>query len=115
MTPRALALTVEDSAEQSELLRHMLEREGYEVFSAPDAETAIAAFSTIEPEIAIIDLRLPGVTGSECIDLVRSRFPGCRIIVSSVLDADEYPSADAALPKPVTSAVLHDVLAELST
>ncbi|WP_119282819.1 response regulator [Leucobacter aridicollis] len=114
MSPSLLALTVEDNAEQTELLRRMLEREGYEVFSAPDAETAIAAFPDIQPSLAIVDLRLPGVTGSECIDILRSRFPSCRIIVSSVLDEDEYPRADASLPKPFTGAMLHDLLAELT-
>lgn len=114
MTAAALALTVEDNAEQSALLGLYLERAGYEVCSAPDAETAIAAFDRIDPAIAIVDLRLPGVTGSSCIDAIRARFPGCRIIVSSVLDAAEYPLADASLPKPFTGAMLTDVLAGLS-
>lgn len=115
MTARPLALTVEDNEEQSALLRLMLEREGYDVFSAPDTESAVAAFAAISPALAVIDLRLPGLTGVDCVGLVRERFPDCRIVVSSVLDEEEYPSADASLPKPFTSAVLHELLQGLGT
>lgn len=108
------ALTVEDSPEQSALLRFMLEREGYEVFSAPDTETAVAAFGTIRPDLAVIDLRLPGLPGEECIDLIRTRFPECHIVVSSVLDEEHYPMSDASLPKPFTGADLRTLLAGLT-
>lgn len=114
MTARPLALTVEDNEEQSALLRLMLEREGYDVFSAADTESAVAAFAAISPALAVIDLRLPGLTGFDCVGLVRERFPDCRIVVSSVLDEEEYPNADASLPKPFTSAVLHELLERLA-
>ncbi|QIK63129.1 response regulator [Leucobacter viscericola] len=114
MNARPLALVVEDSDDQSALLRHLLERQGYEVFSAPNAEVAVAAFVNIEPRVAILDLRLPGMSGTECARLVRERFPDCFIIVSSVLDAADYPAADAALPKPITGADLRKLLEGLA-
>ncbi|KIP51876.1 response regulator [Leucobacter komagatae] len=114
MTARSLALTVEDNGEQTQLLRTLLDREGYDVFSAATAEAAIAAFPTISPSLAIIDLRLPGVTGEECSRLVRATFPDCRIVISSVLDREDYPLADGALPKPFTGATLHELLAGLT-
>ncbi|QIM19422.1 response regulator [Leucobacter coleopterorum] len=114
MNARPLALVVEDSDDQSALLRHLLERQGYEVFSAANAEVAVAAFVNIKPRIAILDLRLPGMSGTECARLVRERFPGCFIIVSSVLDVRDYPAADAALPKPITGADLRKLLEGLA-
>lgn len=109
-----LALVVEDSEDQRSLLTRMLEREGFTVFAALDAETAIAAFDEIMPELAVIDLILPGVTGRELTALVKQRFPACPIVISSVLDAFEYPESDAALPKPVTGASLHEVIARVA-
>lgn len=110
MNSAALALVVEDSQDQLSLMRRLLEREGYEVFLAIDAETAIAAFDRISPKLAIVDLMLPGVSGAECAELVRRRFPDCAIVISSVLDAAGYPESDAALPKPVTGASLHEAI-----
>jgi len=110
VTGRPLALVVEDSEDQAVILRHLLEREGYDVLIAPDAETAIDAFDGIDPAIAVVDLRLPGISGAECIGRLRERFVDCALIVSSVLDEADYPDADAALPKPVTGVALRAVL-----
>lgn len=109
-----LALVVEDSQDQLMLLRRMLEREGFSVFGAVSAEAAIAAFDTISPSVAIVDLLLPGVSGAECARLVRGRFPDCAIVISSVLDAEGYPESDAALPKPVTGASLHAAIERIA-
>jgi DNA-binding response OmpR family regulator len=110
MSERPLALVVEDDGDQMALLRRHLEREGFEVFAAPDAESAISAFPEIQPRLAILDLLLPGISGHECARLVRERFPACYLVISSVLDAAQYPTADAAMPKPVRGAALHQVV-----
>jgi len=107
---RPLALLVEDSVDQTALLRRYLDREGFDVFAAPDAETAIAAFAGIDPVVAVLDLLLPGISGQECARLVRERFPECFLVISSVLDAADYPPADAALPKPIIGADMHEIL-----
>lgn len=113
MTARPLALVVEDSADQTALLKRHLDREGFDVFAAADAESAIAAFPTIAPVVAVIDLLLPGISGTECVRRIKARFPDCFLIVSSVLDVADYPEADAALPKPIVGADLRALLREL--
>lgn len=114
MSGAALVLVVDDSHDQLELLRLLLSRAGYDVFAAVDAESAIAAFDEITPAIAILDLILPGVSGQECAVRIRERFPECAIIVSSVLDAADYPAADVALPKPVTGATLYKAIEKVA-
>ncbi|WP_435743157.1 response regulator [Microbacterium sp. PMB16] len=110
MTGRPLALIVEDAADQVALLRRYLDREGFDVFAAIDAESAIAAFDDIDPALAVIDLLLPGISGQECAKRVQERFPACFLVISSVLDAADYPPADAALPKPITGAHVRGIL-----
>lgn len=110
MSDRPLALVVEDDADQTALLRRHLDRGGFDVFAAADAESAIAAFSELSPAVAIVDLLLPGISGVECARQVRARFPDCFLIVSSVLDVADYPAADAALPKPIRGADLRELL-----
>lgn len=113
MTGRPLALVVEDAPDQAALLRRYLDREGFEVFIAHDAESAISAFSDIDPVLAVLDLLLPGISGQECARLVQERFPDCFLVISSVLDATDYPPADAALPKPITGADLHRIVEQV--
>ncbi|MCI1017463.1 response regulator [Microbacterium sp. C5A9] len=114
MSDRQTALVVEDSADQRDLLRRYLDREGFDVVAAVDAESAIAAFGETRPVVAVIDLLLPGITGEECVRLLRTRHPECFVIVSSVLDPGEYPDADAALPKPIVGADLRRILRSVS-
>ncbi|KJL22544.1 Transcriptional regulatory protein TcrA [Microbacterium oxydans] len=110
MSGRPLALVVEDAPDQAALLRRYLDREGFDVFVARDAESAIAAFPEIDPVLAVLDLLLPGISGQECARLVQERFPDCFLVISSVLDTSDYPPADAALPKPITGAHLHAIV-----
>lgn len=113
MSARPQALVVEDAVDQAALVRRYLEREGFEVVVARDAETAIAAFDGIDPVLAVLDLLLPGISGQECARLVQERFPRCFLVISSVLDATDYPPADAALPKPITGADVHAIVERL--
>jgi DNA-binding NarL/FixJ family response regulator len=41
------------------------------------------------PDVVLMDLRLPGVSGVEAIIALRKEFPGCRIIVLTTYDCDE--------------------------
>lgn len=108
-----MALVVEDAPDQAALLRRYLDREGFDVFVAQDAESAIAAFPDIDPVVAVLDLLLPGISGQACARLVQEHFPDCFLVISSVLDAADYPPADAALPKPITGADLHRIVAQV--
>ena len=60
----------------------------------------------------MLDLLLPGISGTELARLIKTRFPDCFLIVSSVLDVADYPDADAALPKPIIGADLRALLRE---
>lgn len=114
MSGLPLALVIEDSEDQLDLLQRLLEREGYCVVTAINAETALPLFGEISPVLAIVDLLLPGMAGSEVAALIQQHFPDCAVVISSVLDAVDYPEADAALPKPVTGASLHEMIVGLA-
>lgn len=107
---RVRVLIVEDSEDQSELLRAYFEKAGCDVGTALNAEDAIAAYQARTPELAVVDLVLPGMDGWEFIDRLRADVPDCVIAVTSVLDERRYPTADAHLPKPFTRAQVISVL-----
>ena len=63
--PRPRALVVEDSPEFVLLSRHLLEKEGFDVVVATDGIAAVELAQRERPDIAILDLGLPGVDGIE--------------------------------------------------
>jgi CheY-like chemotaxis protein len=103
-------LVVEDSEDQRDLLRTYFEKAGCAVTTARNAEEAIPEYGTSEPELAVIDLILPGMDGWALIEKMRSDVPNCAIAVTSVLDSRRYPVAEAILPKPFTKAQILRVL-----
>jgi len=104
-------LIVDDSADQRLLLRKYFERAGCTVESADSAESALAVDHARPPVMAVIDLVLPGMGGEQLAAAIRDRFPACAIVITSVLDPENYPSADAILPKPVTGDDVRRVVA----
>jgi CheY-like chemotaxis protein len=103
-------LVVEDSDDQRDLLRTYFEKAGCAVSSVKNAEEAIIAYRRDEPELAVIDLVLPGMDGWALVEQMRMDVPDCAIAVTSVLDSRRYPDAQAILPKPFTRAQVVRVL-----
>ena len=56
-------LVVDDGAANRKLARLLLEREGYEVVTAKDAETALELLRAFRPRLILTDVRLPGMDG----------------------------------------------------
>ena len=107
---KVAVLVVEDSDDQSALLRRYFERAGCVVTAVKTAEDAITAYTQATPDLAVIDLVLPGMSGWDLTERLRLELPGCVIAVTSVLDESSYPPADATLPKPFTGAQILAVL-----
>jgi CheY-like chemotaxis protein len=103
-------LIVEDNPDQRDLLRRNFERSACTVVLAESAEDAIVAFREASPDLAVIDLILPGMDGGTLITQLREERPGCAIVVTSVLDPVDFPDSDDVLPKPFTRADVERVL-----
>ncbi len=58
-------LVVDDEPPIVELVRGYLEREGYEVLSAPDGPRALELARTSSPDVLVLDVMLPGLDGIE--------------------------------------------------
>jgi two-component system response regulator RegX3 len=66
-------LIVEDEDSFSDALSFMLRREGYEVFIAADGNTALTEFDKHGPDLVLLDLMLPGISGTEVCRIIRSK------------------------------------------
>lgn len=78
--PRRI-LIVEDNADARESLRVTLELFGHQVYEACDGPTGMAQAAAIRPDLALIDLGLPGVDGFEVAKGIRSLPAGHEIVL----------------------------------
>jgi DNA-binding NarL/FixJ family response regulator len=64
--------------------------DGFEIVAeATNGLQALALFREHRPDIALMDLRMPGAGGVETIIAIRKEFPDARIIVLTTFDGDE--------------------------
>jgi two-component system response regulator RegX3 len=66
-------LIVEDESSLSEPLAFLLEREGYETTIAEDGHAAVAEFERNGSDLVLLDLMLPGMSGTEVCREIRSQ------------------------------------------
>jgi two-component system response regulator RegX3 len=66
-------LVVEDEESFSDALSYLLRREGYEVEAADTGPSALAAFDRGGADLVLLDLMLPGLSGTEVCRELRSR------------------------------------------
>ena len=59
------------------------------VAEASDGMEAIETFRAVQPDVTLMDLRLPKLGGADAIARIRGEFPGARIIVLTTFDGDE--------------------------
>ena len=58
-------LLVDDTPTNLDVLRTMLEREGYSIGVAPDGETALKIAERFQPDLILLDVMMPGIDGYE--------------------------------------------------
>jgi two-component system response regulator RegX3 len=66
-------LVVEDEASFSEALSYVLGKEGFEVTVADTGDGAIASFDKTGADLVLLDLMLPGLSGTEVCKQLRAR------------------------------------------
>jgi two-component system response regulator RegX3 len=80
-------LVVEDEESFSDALGYMLRREGYEVAIAETGPDALAQFERSGADLVLLDLMLPGISGTEVCRQLRSR-SNVPIIILTARDSE---------------------------
>ena len=116
-------LLVEDNPDIRETLRDLLELHGHRVQEAGDGHAAVELVLSQHPQVALVDIGLPGLDGYKVAELVRASEKGSAIRLVALtgyghpedrkraLDA----GFDAHLVKPISSDELSQVLKKLCT
>jgi DNA-binding response OmpR family regulator len=99
-------LFIEDDDQIRLALRLALEDEGYEVTEAADGRAGLDAFAVREPDLVLLDLRLPDLSGFDVCRQLRSSSLVPIIIVTAQMDTHDLVAgleagADDYVTKPV--------------
>lgn len=70
---KPLIVYVDDDLELVRLVTDLLEEEGCRVVTATDGEAGLEAILTERPDLAILDVMMPGLTGWEIVKYLRAR------------------------------------------
>ena len=111
-------LIVEDNVDSREMLREWLEMSGHQVSEAADGQSGLEAALKQRPDVALIDVGLPGIDGYEMARRVREALGNERMILIALTgygspeDRRRSRAAgfDAHLVKPLNPALLDKVL-----
>ncbi len=86
----AKILVVEDEQELNEAYELILKSEGHKVVVAHDGEEALSKLKKFEPDLILLDLRMPKINGIEFLEQYQlpAHHPNVRVVVFSNLDAE---------------------------
>ncbi len=76
-------LLIDDEANLRRMLRLVLEDEGYHVTEAGSAEEGLRLAPDASPEVVLLDLALPGISGLEALPRLQALLPGTPIVMMS--------------------------------
>lgn len=82
-TPSPTLLIVDDDARILDVVSRFARKAGFEVTPCPGGQQALDYLSSSRADVAIVDLRMPGVGGIEVLRAIRAADPDCQIILMS--------------------------------
>lgn len=101
----ARLLLVDDDVTLAAMLREFLELQGFSATTVTDGESALARVEEAPPDLVVLDVMLPGISGFEVLKRLRERHDLPVIMLTARGDESEriiglLAGADDYLPKP---------------
>jgi two-component system response regulator (stage 0 sporulation protein F) len=112
-------LVVDDEADMRFAVRMLLERSGHTVMEADSGDTALAKIDEKAPDLALLDMRLPGMDGIQILQKIREKQKDLPIIMVTgygnveLADQAMQLGADHYLSKPFHNKELVDVIRQI--
>lgn len=112
-------LVVDDHPGNLKLVSFILEKEGYDVRTASDAEQALRVLEGFRPRVILMDLQLPGMDGLELTRRLKAdpeqRRAFIVAVTASAMKGDETKAlaagCDGYIAKPIDTRLLPELVA----
>lgn len=79
--PAVTILVIDDEADIGILIQELLQPEGYRILTVRDGEQGIARNRDIDPDLIILDLKMPKMGGIETLKIIRKTDPEVRVVI----------------------------------
>lgn len=95
MSQQIRVVLADDHAVVRKGIREFLEEETGEeqivvVAEATDGEQAVEAVASLQPDVAVLDIQMPGVSGIEATRRIKSSHPEVKVLILTAYDDDPY-------------------------
>lgn len=114
--PSLRVLVVDDDAVVRDVLATMLSVEGCEVLTAADGPAGLALAERAWPDVVLLDVAMPGLSGLEVCRALKSGSPPPKVVMVTAKSSAEdrargrAAGADAYLAKPFSPLVLFELV-----
>jgi len=104
-------LVIDDEQALLLLVKNILEPEGYKVSLATDGQSGLALMAKEQPDLILLDIKMPGLDGFQVLDIIRQRSNIPVIMLTGVVDRNTLSKflnigADDYITKPFNPDVL---------
>ena len=112
-------LIIDDEEELSKEVKDFFEEEGYSVFTADSGNEGKRLIVQENPDLVLLDLKLPDISGLELLEMLRKSFPKSKVIVNtgyvdqSLMDQALELGYESFLSKPFNLIKLKDEVGKL--
>ncbi|GAB4144606.1 MAG: hypothetical protein Fur0021_01320 [Candidatus Promineifilaceae bacterium] len=113
-----VALVIEDDDTLATIFAQALQMAGYTTQVIGDDETALQVLATVTPDLIVLDMHLPGISGKQVLPAIQDsgNLQRARLIIATAdsgLAATLQQQADLVLVKPVSFHQLRQFAARL--
>lgn len=89
---RTIVLIVDDEKEFASALAERLQIRDYGATAVYSADEAFSAIRNNPPDVVLLDLRMPGVSGIEALKMIKQSHPTIEVIILSGLTSEKSAS-----------------------
>jgi DNA-binding response OmpR family regulator len=79
-------LVIDDDLATCDFLRSFFYQRGYKVFVANDGKQALAITKENRPDIVLLDIRMPGVSGLEVLQKIKEMDANAKVIMMTAIN-----------------------------
>jgi CheY-like chemotaxis protein len=106
MDKKYTVLYIDDNSDNRVLIERFLDYEGFQVYSADTGQSGLTQATEVIPDVFLIDINLPDMSGYEVIDALNQRLE-TQHVPKVIFSAEDVPAAEKStgfnyfIPKPL--------------